>query len=216
MSEISVQAKKRTLSTKGVVNKLRREGNVPGIYYTKNVEPIPIYISEGALKPLVYTSETHIVNLKIDENGELKSILKNVQFDPVTDRVIHFDLLGISADQEIEIEVPVVLEGQAKGVREGGVIQHSLHRLQISCLPADIPEHVVINVAELGVGDSVHVKDLKIEKAKILHHDDVIIVSVVIPRAVVEPTAVAAVEGTEEQVEPEVISKGKQTEEEEE
>ena len=215
MSEISVQAKKRTLSTKGVVNKLRREGNVPGIYYTKNVEPIPIYISEGALKPLVFTSETHIVNLQIDENEELKSILKNVQFDPVTDRVIHFDLLGISADQEIEIEVAVVLEGQAKGVREGGVVQHSLHKLQVSCLPADIPEHVVINVAELGVGDSVHVKDLKIEKAKILHHDDVIIVSVVIPRAVVEPTAAVAVEGTEEQAEPEVISKGKQTEEEE-
>lgn len=215
MSEISVQAKKRTLSTKGVVNKLRREGNVPGIYYTKNVEPIPIYISEGALKPLVFTSETHIVNLQIDENEELKSILKNVQFDPVTDRVIHFDLLGISADQEIEIEVPVMIEGQAKGVKEGGVVQHSLHKIQIACLPADIPEHVVINVSDLGVGDSVHVKDLKIEKARILHHDDVIIVSVVIPRAVVEPTAAAA-EITEEAAEPEVISKGKQTEEEEE
>ncbi len=215
MSEISVQAKKRTLSTKGVVNKLRREGNIPGIYYTKNVEPIPIYISEGTLKPLVFTSETHIVNLKIDGNEELKSILKNVQFDPVTDRVIHFDLLGISADQEIEIEVPVILEGQAKGAKEGGIIQHSLHRIQISCLPADIPEHVVINVSDLGVGDSVHIRDLKIEKAKILHHDDVIIVSVVIPRAVVEPTAAATAETTEEQAEPEVISKGKQTEEEE-
>ncbi len=213
MSEITVQAKKRILSTKGVVNKLRRDGNIPGIYYTKGVEPIPIYLSERTLKPLVFTSETHIVNLKIDEGEELKSILKNIQFDPVTDRVVHFDLLGISADQEIEIEVPVLIEGQAKGVKEGGVIQHTMHKIHISCLPADIPEHVVINISDLGVGDSVHVKDLKINKAKILHHDDVIIVSVVIPRAVVEPTVVPEV--TEEQVEPEVISKGKQTEEEE-
>ncbi len=213
MSEISVNAKKRTLSSKGAVNQLRREGNVPGIFYSKSAEPIPIYLAEGALRPLVYTAETHIVNVKIDDNEEYKSIVKNVQFDPVTDKVIHFDLQGISADQEIEIEVPVVLEGQSKGVREGGIVQHAMHKLQIACLPGNIPEHIVINISDLGVGDSVHVKDLKIENVKFLHHEDVIVVSVVIPRAVVEPTA-AALPG-EEAAEPEVIAKGKQTEEEE-
>lgn len=214
MSEITVQAKKRTLSTKGAVNQLRRDGNVPGIYYTKGSEPIAIAVAESSLKPLVYTSETHIVNLKVDEEQELKSILKNVQFDPVSDRIIHFDLLGISADQEIEIEVPVAITGQAKGVKEGGIVQHTMHKLLISCLPADIPEHITIDVTNLGVGDSVHVKDVVIEKARILNLPDVIVVAVVVPRAVVEPTA-AAVPG-EEKLEPEVISKGKQTEEEEE
>jgi large subunit ribosomal protein L25 len=213
MSEISVNAKKRTLSSKGVVNQLRREGNVPGIFYSKDTEPIPIYLAEGALRPLVYTAETHIVNIKIDDKDEYKSIVKNVQFDPVTDKVVHFDLQGISADQEIELEVPVLLEGQAKGVREGGIIQHSMHKLQISCLPGNIPEHITINISDLGIGDSVHVKDLKLEMVKFRHHDDQIIVSVVVPRAVVEPTA-AALPG-EETTEPEVISKGKQTEEEE-
>lgn len=215
MSELLVNANIRPLSSKGAVNQLRRDGNVPGIYYAKGIDPIAIYVTERALKPLVFTAETHIINLKIDETEERKSILKNIQFDPVTDRVIHFDLQGISADQEIEIEVPVVLTGQAKGVREGGIVQHTTHKLSIACLPGDIPEHISIDVTELSLGNSVHVRDLKLEKVKFLHSEDQIIVSVVMPRAVVEPTPVEAVPG-EEKVEPEVISKGKQTEEEEE
>jgi len=213
MSEILVQGSKRALSTKGVVNQLRRDGNVPGIYYTKGVEPIPVYVSEKALKPIVFTSETHIINLKIGDGEELKSILKNVQFDPVTDRVVHFDLLGISADQEIEIEVPLLFEGQAKGVKEGGVVQQTLHKLTVSCLPANIPDHIAINISDLALGDSIHVRDLNVENVRFIQHPEVIIVSVVVPRAAVE-TTVAAVPG-EEKTEPEVITKGKQTEEEE-
>ena len=213
MSEILVQGSKRALSTKGVVNQLRRDGNVPGIYYTKGVEPIPVYVSEKALKPIVFTSETHIINLKIGDGEELKSILKNVKFDPVTDRVVHFDLLGISADQEIEIEVPLLFEGQAKGVKEGGVVQQTLHKLSVSCLPANIPDHIAINISDLALGDSVHIRDLNVENVRFIQHPEVIIVSVVVPRAAVE-TVAAAVPG-EEKTEPEVITKGKQTEEEE-
>jgi large subunit ribosomal protein L25 len=215
MSELTVQASKRALTTKGAVNQLRRDGNIPGIYYTKSVEPIPIYIAERVLKPLVYTAETHIINLKIDDNEERKSIVKNIQFDPVTDRVVHFDLLGISADEEIELEAQVLLTGQAKGVREGGIIQHTLHKVMVSCLPGDIPEHITIDISDLAVGNSVHIRDLKIDKVKFVQNPDQIIVSVVMPRAVVEPTPAAEVPG-EEKTEPEVIAKGKVTDEEEE
>ena len=211
MSEISVQASKRTLSTKGAVNQSRKAGNVPGVFYSKGVEPIAITLPESSLKPLVYTSETHLVNLKVDDQ-ELKAILKNIQFHPVTDRIIHVDFLGISADQPIEIEVPVALEGQAKGVKEGGIIQHTLHKLQVSCLPAYIPEHITINISELSLGNAVHIKDLKIENVTFLQQEDAIIVSVVIPRAAQETAT--ALPG-EEVKEPEVITKGKQTEDEE-
>ena len=186
---------------------------MPGIYYTKGVEPIPVFVSEKALKPIVFTSETHIINLKIDDGEELKSILKNVQFDPVTDRVVHFDLLGISADQEIEIEVPVMFEGQAKGVKEGGIVQQTLHKVTVSCLPGNIPQHISIDVTNLALGDSVHVRDLNIENVRFLQNPDVIIVSVVVPRAAVEAVATADAAG-EEKAEPEIITKGKQTEEE--
>lgn len=210
MSEITVNAQKRTISTKSAITQLRKKGNVPGIFYSKGVEPIPIQLAEISLKPLVYTSETHIVNLKIDDQ-EIKSILKGVQFDPVTDRIIHCDFQGISADQEIEIEVPVVLEGQAKGVKEGGLLQHSLHKLTVSCLPSFIPDHISIDISNLGLGNAIHVKDVKISNVKILQNEDVIIVSVTSPKAQAESTALPG----EEMKEPEVISKGKQTEEEE-
>jgi large subunit ribosomal protein L25 len=215
MSEISIKAKKRILSTKGAVNKLRKNGEVPGIFYSKGVEPIPVSVPELSLNPLVYTSETHIVNLEIENDETKKTILKNIQFDPVTDKIVHFDFLGISLDQKIEIEVPISVEGQAKGIKEGGILQQSMHKLHVSCLPGDIPEHITINVANLGVGDSVHVKDLSLTNVEILHNDDVIIVSVVMPRAQVETTAVAIEGAVEEKMEPEVISKGKQAEEEE-
>lgn len=210
MSEITVQAQKRSLTTKGYLTQLRKSGNVPGIYYVKGTEPIPIQMPEISLKPLVYTSETHIVNLKIDET-EVKSILKGIQFDPVTDRIIHVDFQGISADQEIEIEVPVILEGQAKGVKEGGVIQQSIHKLTVACLPAFIPEHITIDISDLGLGKAIHVKDLQIQNVKFVHNEDVIVVAVVAPKAATETTTLPGEEATE----PEVISKGKQTEEEE-
>jgi large subunit ribosomal protein L25 len=211
MSEITIKARRRTLSTKGAVNQLRKNGDVPGIFYTKDVDPIPLALPELSLKPLVYTSETHIVNLQIDETEEKKAILKNIQFDPITDRIIHFDLLGISLDQEIELEVPVLITGQAKGVKDGGIIQHTMHKLAIASLPTNIPEHITIDVTNLGVGDSIHVSDLKYENIRFLQNEDVIIVAVVIPRTVQEPTAA---DGTEAPAEPEVIGKGKEAEEE--
>jgi len=213
MSEILVNGSKRTLSTKGAVNQMRKEGNVPGIFYTKGVDPIPVTVSEKALKPIVFTSEAHIINLKIDNGEEYKSILKNVQFDPVSDRVVHFDLLGISADQEIEIDVPIMFEGQAKGVKEGGIVQQTLHKVTVSCLPANIPEHISIDITDLALGDSVHVRDLTVENVRFLQNPEVIIVSVVVPRAAVEAVATAEA-AAEAGAEPEVITKGKQTEDE--
>ncbi|MFA7419537.1 MAG: 50S ribosomal protein L25 [Melioribacteraceae bacterium] len=209
MSEISVKAEKRTISTKGVVNQARRNGTVPGIYYTKGSEPISLFVAESSLKPLVYTSETHLVNLQV-EDQELKSILKNVQFDPVTDRIIHCDFLGISADKEIEIEVPIAIEGQARGVKDGGIVSVSMHKLPVACLPAFIPEHITLNISDLGLGQAIHVKDIKLENARILHPDEVIVVSINLPRAAQEAAGLPG----EEVKEPEVISKGKQTEDE--
>ncbi|MFA3782566.1 50S ribosomal protein L25 [Melioribacteraceae bacterium 4301-Me] len=215
MSEINLTVKKRELFTKGANNKLRKRGFVPGIFYSKGMEPIPIYASEGSLKPLIYTSETHIVNLKIDEGEEIKSILKDVDFDPVTDKIIHFDLLGIQVGQELELEVPVVLEGQAKGIKEGGVVQHQLHKLLVACLPKYIPEHITIDISNLGIGDSIHVKDIQIENVKVLNPPEVIVVSINIPRAAAVETATTAQTTTAEPSEPEVISKGKAEKEEE-
>jgi len=89
-----------------------------------------------------------------------------------------------------------------------------MHKLHVACLPGDIPQHIALDITELGIGDSIHVGDLSLDKIKVLNNADVVIVAVVVPRAVVE-TPVAAEAVTEEKAEPEIISKGKATEEEE-
>ena len=209
MSEISLAATKREITTKGAVNSLRKNNQVPGIYYIKGSEPIPFSVSENSLKPLVFTSETHLVNLTIDSENISKCILKDVQFDPVSDRIIHIDLQGISVDEVISLQVPILITGSAIGVKQGGVLQQYLHKLDIECLPAFIPEHLVVDVTNLNIGDAIHVRDLSFDNISILTSEEASVVAVTTMRVETETAADKA----EETKEPEVISKGKAEEE---
>ncbi len=212
MREITLEATVRTEIGKRS-RSLRRNGNVPGVFYIHGENNIPVTVMEKSLKPLIYTSETHVINLKLN-NGEGKScILRDIQFDPITDRPVHFDLQGLRADEKINIEVPIIITGGIPvGVRDGGIIQHIIHKLKISCLPKDIPEHIEINAEALKVNQFIHVRDLKIENVTVLESEASSIVGVVPPT--VEKEVVAAEATVETAAEPEVIAKGKKPEEE--
>ena len=211
MREIVLEAEVRNHTGKNP-RSLRREGKVPGIYYLRGDKNIPIAVQEKSLKPLIFTAETHIVNLRLGEAGEKSCILRDIQFDPVTEQPIHFDLQGLRANEKINVEVPItVTGGTPAGVRDGGILQHILHRLKISCLPKDIPEQIEVNAEELKINHFIHVRDLKIQNVTILDNESGTIVGVVPPT--VEKEEVAAVPGIEEAVEPEVIGKGKKPEE---
>jgi len=221
MAEISLTAKIRNISSKGDLNQLRRNGNIPGVYYTKEAEPIAIHVSELNLNPLVHTSETHIISIEIEGKEPLRGIIKDIQFDPITDKVIHFDIYGVTAGQQLVVQIPVVLQGIPIGVKEeGGLLQHHMHKLEIECLPRNIPEQIEIDVTELKIGDSIHVSDLKFEDFRITNSDEVIVASVVVTRvAAVDEVEAEEGEGLEtgdEPAEPEVIGKGKTEEEEKE
>ena len=211
MSEITLTAAVRKETGKRAKS-LRAKGMVPGIYYGHGQTNIPLSLSELELRPLFRTSATHVINLKLEDGSTHMCILRDIQFDPVTDRPIHFDLFGLNADEELTIEVPVTLKGSAAGVKDGGTLQHVLHRLRISCLPKDIPDHVEIDVTELKINTSVHVKDLSIPNVKILENANGTVAAVVPPTVLkeAEPGEVAA---TEAPVEPEVIARGKKPEE---
>lgn len=206
MAEISLNASVRTKGNKGDVKKLRRDGKVPGVFYHKQSEPQVIEVTEASLKPLVYTSEAHIVSLKVEGQEDRSCILKDIQFDPVTDRIVHFDLQGITTDEKLEIEVPVVLVGSAAGIKKGGILQASLHKLSIECLPADVPEHIQVDITNLELGSSIHVKDIVSDKFTVLNSEDAVIVSVVAPKVEKEVSPEEAAEAAKE---PEVITKGK-------
>jgi len=208
MDKIILNANTRTNFSKSSRNGLRRDGRVPGVFYSKHDKPMSIDVLEKAMKPLVFTSETHLIGLTVD-GSEHDCVIKDVQFDPVTDRIIHFDLLGLTSDEMFQLEVPVQFHGNAVGIKEGGILQQTLHKLQIECLPKDIPQHLEVDVTNLKLGDAIHAGDLKYEGITILTQADAVVVAVTHPKVEKEATPEAGAAAAE----PEVITKGKAEEE---
>ncbi len=165
MAEIVLEAEVR--NSRGKQSRaLRRAGKIPGVYYARGEENIAIVTTEKALRPLVGTKEAHIINLKLNSGETLNCILRDVQYDPLTDLPVHFDLQGIKADQELTIEVPIVLQGIPAGVKNGGIMQHIMHTLRVSCLPRYIPENITLNVSALEINNSLHVSDVRTPECK--------------------------------------------------
>lgn len=217
MEKVIIEANERKTINKRSRNILRNEGRVPGVLYGSRMKPIPIDVTRLVINPLVFTSKTNLISLKLDGHDEYECIIKDVQFDPVTDKVLHFDLIGLTRGEKIQLEVPLKLLGNAVGVKEGGLLQESMHKLSIECLPKDIPQSLELEVTELNIGDSIHVSDLNFEHITILNPEDTIVVSVVLPKVEKEVEAVEEGEEFAEEegaAEPEVIGKGKESEEE--
>ncbi|MBS4028495.1 MAG: 50S ribosomal protein L25 [Ignavibacteriales bacterium] len=212
MKEITLPVEVRTQQKKKV-GQLRRDGLIPGIFYLHGEENVPLKVREKHLLPLIRSTETHILNLTFSPGGVRQGIIREVQVDPVTERPLHVDFQGVRSDEKLTLEVPIVLTGGTPaGVRLGGILQHVLHTLHIECFPKDIPEQIEINVSELMINHSVHVKDLSIENVQILNRVGDTIVSVIPP--IVEKTPVAGEAAAEEAKEVEVIGKGKKEDEE--
>lgn len=213
MHELTIQAERRA-ERKKQTKALRRDGRVPGVFYIHGEDTIPVTVQEKSLKPLIFSLETHIINLTLDDGSMRKCILRDIQFDPLSERPVHFDVQGLRDDEEISIEVPIkVVGGIPVGVRDGGILQQFTYRLKISCLPKYIPDHLEINAEELKVNQFVHVGDLKLDNVTVLDNVSTTLVGVIPPLVEKEATPGTP---TEEAVEPEVIGKGKKAEGEEE
>jgi large subunit ribosomal protein L25 len=153
------------------------------------------------------------VDVTVDGRAPVKVLIREIQRNPVRPAdIIHVDLYEIHADEKITVEVPVHLTGTADGVRNfGGVLDHILRTLEIEVFPGDIPGSIDLDVTPLGIGQSLYVRDIKVEKAEILNDEDLPVVTVVAPRAEeVAPVAAEEVASTE----PELIRKPKPEEEE--
>jgi len=211
MEKVVIEAQKRDKINKPSRSALRKEGKVPAIYYSKHHEPLAVQFAERAIHPLVFTSKTSLITLNVEGHEELDCIIKDVQFDPVTEKIVHIDLLGLKKGEKIQIEVPVQLIGNPIGIKEGGILQHTLHKVEIECLPADIPEHLEIDVVNLKLGQAIHAGDLKFDNFVVLNSPESIIAAVTHPK--VEKEAAATGE-TSVATEPEVIAKGKPQEKE--
>ena len=209
-SEVVLNAELRTQTAKHAKYS-RSQGMIPGVYYARGEQNLNIQVQALLLNKLVFTSEAHVIDLRLSDGSSRRCILRDVQFDPVSDQPVHFDLQGVRENEKLMIEIPVALTGGIPvGVRGGGMLQHIIHRLKVSCFPRDIPEKIEINVGELAINQFVHVKDLALPNVTILENAEASVVGV-LPPTVEKPKEAEAVEAAP--AEPEVVGKGKKAEE---
>ncbi len=188
MKEIALVAERRETGKKAS-KAVRNGGYVPGNYYANGDENINIKAKPLSLRPIVYTSLTRLVNLEIQgENIQKLCLLKDVRFDPVSDEIVHFDLQGIKQDQKISVEVPCKLAGQPNGVRQGGKLMQTMHKIKIKCYPKDLVESLEANITKLEMGDVLYLRDINTDNLEIELPEDTVIARVSRPRGgVVEP-----------------------------
>ena len=195
----TLHAKKREASGTKACRALRESGEVPAILYGHKEEALPIQVPYGELVSAM-RHRSRILELRLGRKKE-SVLLKEIQYDALGDRMVHADLLRVAMDEVVELRVEIVLKGTPKV--EHAVLQQTLDAVEVECLPANIPESFVLNVAGLKIDESRHVRDLVVpEGVKILTDPDIIVATLAKAKAEVAEEAAAALAGAEE---PELI-----------
>lgn len=171
----------RTDLGKKATNALRAEGKVPCVVYGGE-ENVHFAVAEKDLQKLLYTPIVYIVKLNI-AGTEYETVMRELQFHPVTDRILHIDFYQVSEDKPVVMEVPVKLKGFAEGVQAGGKLSLVVRKLKVKALPANLPGEIVLDVTNLGLGKSIKVKDLSFENFEVVNAKEVVIAQVKLTRA---------------------------------
>ena len=220
MERIDLEVEIRDVSGKGPARQIRRSGRIPAVLNGRG-KSISLVVDPSLLLQVMHSEsgENALINLKMKKGDGKEStvtaILRDFQKDPVTGELLHADLFEVSMTKEIRVRAHLVMEGEAPGVKtERGVLQHNLRDLEIECLPSAIPDHIVVDISKLGVGESIHVRDLLVpEGVKVIDSGDQTIVSVAAPISDEKLESMLASAPTEgEVVAPEVTIKGKEKE----
>ncbi|HIJ60266.1 MAG TPA: 50S ribosomal protein L25 [Nitrospirae bacterium] len=200
----------RNKTGKGVARSLRRNGFIPAVVYRAGTS-MPIIVNKKEAISFITRSAGEQVVVNLNFGNDIKqAIMKDYQVDPVDSSLLHADFQEILATEEIKVNVHLIIKGEAIGVkRDGGILQQALREIEILCLPDKIIGHIDVDVTNLKINQSIHVRDLKLpDGIKILTDADEVIVTVTTLR---EETTTTVPEG-QETIEPEVIKKGKKQE----
>jgi large subunit ribosomal protein L25 len=187
MEQIQVEAFIRNQSGKGPARTLRRSGQIPAIFYGPETKPISLYVRQMDLEKIFKKHSGENLFFQVQLKGEHQeesrtAMLKELQKDPVSRAYLHVDFYEVSLTKELEVEVGLRIVGKPKGVEKGGMLQEARRDLQIRCLPRNIPEYIEVDVSGLDIGDSIHVRDLKLaEELRILNDPQTTLVTVVAP-----------------------------------
>ena len=185
MKSITIEGSQRESVGKTATKALRNAGRVPCVVYGGEA-PIHFSATELAFKDLVYTPNVHTVVVALEDGSKLKCILQDIQFHPVTDRILHVDFYQIFDDKEVSMEIPVKITGNARGVRNGGVLRIVNRKLRVKALPADLPDFIEADITEMKIGAKMYVTAIEQEKFKIMHSDNAVICQVRTSRVAIE------------------------------
>ena len=182
MKSFDLKGTSRTEVGKKSTNELRKNNGIPCVIYGIEKEAKAFAVTTDAVRKLVYTPDIHVVNLTID-GVECKAVLKDIQFHPVKDTILHMDFLQIVEDKPIVMEVPTVLTGLAAGVKLGGKLQQAIRKIKVKAVYASIPEKLTVDVTELALGKSIKVGELSFEGLELVTPAQTVVCSVAATRA---------------------------------
>lgn len=218
-ANMTLEAQLRTETGKGAARAIRRSGYVPAVVYGHGEQTRVCKVERSQLERLLTTGpyESALIDLKLDDGDAAQVLIRDVQIHPYRPEVLHVDFLAVHKGEKVKLEVPVRLVGVAPGVKEGGIMEHLRHEVEVRCVPSKIPEALEFDISNMAIGDSVIVGDLvEQEDVEILTDLAATIASIVPPTVhrVEEEVEVEEAEAVEEGAEPEVVGRRKPDEEE--
>ena len=211
MKSVSINGIARVNLGKTFAKQLRKEDNVPCVIYGGKEEPVHFYAHENEFRKIIYTPNVYLIDVNIGDQ-QLKTIIRDIQFHPVTDKILHIDFLRIFDDKKVQINIPVVITGNSVGVRNGGRLALNMRRVMVEAFAKDLPETIEIDITELRIGSSIRISDLSFEGLGFLNNINDVVVAVKTARAALldeelEDESGEASEGAEGESKPEGESK---------
>lgn len=192
MEDKKLIATKRNLDGSSNARRMRGAGNLPGVVYGAGKDPVSIEVNAHDFEQILHhhTSESLIIAISLEGEGDLSVLVKEVQHHPVTSDLLHVDFMRVEANKPIHVDIAIELVGESKGVKAGGILDQVMHAISVECLPGDLVENFEVNVSALEIGQSLHVSDLTLgAKYKLLVDDEAIVAAVSGPQAEEEEEA---------------------------
>jgi large subunit ribosomal protein L25 len=183
MQRVAIEAVARESGKHGKLSALRRQGFIPAVVYGHGMTPLSVAVQTREFERIRRTAgESAIVELQFGDGKTITTVVHEFQKNSIRDTYTHVDFLSISLDETLTSRIPIHPVGTPIGLKEGGVLEHSLYELEVEALPLDIPDYLDVDVSELGLKHSIHVSDLKLgDKIKVLTNEAATVFSVVAP-----------------------------------
>ncbi len=196
MKSITVKGQKRESVGKKATKAVRDAGFVPCVIYGGD-QPIHFSADERAFRNLVYTPNAHTVEVKLESGEKIACILQDIQFHPVTDKILHIDFYQLDENKEVVMEVPVKVIGKSPGIIGGGVLRLNQRRLKVKALPKNLPDFVEADITPLELGNKLYVTKIATNNFKLMHPDNTVVCQVRVSRAAMKASQDAAKEEKE-------------------